>query len=142
MQTYKKIYLLNTADFLFRNLNWEKQKGWKTSCLAQHNLTCNVSIVFLQLVSLHPLVPTLLVDVHFMVIRANGNLFKEEIKQSSCTGGFLLANAIFGKASHLKPLFLNLRALHGLCKQRAKIPGKSPIIMDRESWNGLDWKEL
>lgn len=54
-------------------------------------------IVFLQLMSLHPLVPTLLVDVHFMVIRANGNLWKEEIKQSNCTEGFLIANVIFGK---------------------------------------------
>lgn len=96
-QPIKRSIYSTLADFLLRISTGENRRGWKTSCLAQPNLTCNVSIVFLQLMSLHPLVPTLLVDVHFMVIRANGNLLKEEIKQSNCTEGFLIANAIFGK---------------------------------------------
>ena len=35
--------------------------------------TCYVSIVLLQLMSLHPLVAALLVDMNFMVIWTDGN---------------------------------------------------------------------
>lgn len=100
-QPIKRSIYSMLADFLFRISTGENRGGWKTSCPAQHNLTCNVSIVLLQLMSLHPLVPTFLVDVHFMVIRANGNLLKEEIKQSNCTEGFLIPHAVFGKTFHI-----------------------------------------
>lgn len=44
-------------------------------------LTCDVPIVFLQLMRLHPLVAALLIDVDFMVIGANGNLCREDKAQ-------------------------------------------------------------
>lgn len=41
-------------------------------------LTCYVSIVLLQLVGLHPLVATLLIDMNFMVIWTDGNFCRKE----------------------------------------------------------------
>lgn len=45
--------------------------------------TCYVTIVLLQLMSLNPLVATLLVDMNFMVIRTDGNFFKEKQRRST-----------------------------------------------------------
>lgn len=42
--------------------------------MAKVPLTCDVPIVLFQLMRFYPLVPALLIDVHFMVVGANGNL--------------------------------------------------------------------
>lgn len=78
-QPIKRSIYSTLADFLFRFSTGEN-RGWPNllSGTAQPLLTCNVAIVFLQLMSLDPLVPTLLVDVDFMIIRANGNLLKKK----------------------------------------------------------------
>ena len=36
--------------------------------------TCDVSIVFLEFMSFHPLAPVLLIDVDFVIIGAKGDL--------------------------------------------------------------------
>jgi len=78
-QPIKRSIYSTLADFLFRFLAGENRGQINlTSGTAQSSLTCNVSIVFLQLMSLYPLVPALLVDVDFMIIRANGNLLKKK----------------------------------------------------------------
>ena len=41
------------------------------------HLTCYMSIVLLQLMGLHPLVATFLMDVNFMVVRTDGEFFTQ-----------------------------------------------------------------
>ena len=64
--------------------------------------TCDVSIVFLEFMSFHPLAPVLLIDVDFVIIGAKGDLWKKSqrlifelvTKKGICFSGLFFSQAV------------------------------------------------